>query len=360
MSYGNLYKWGLLERFEREARTYEGLSPARVTEQHHNLYKIVHEDGFLQAAVSGKFIHAARSGSDFPAVGDWVMVDVENDTAVIHHVLTRKSVFGRRSAGTATEAQIVASNVDTVFICMALLADYNLRRLERYLAIAWDSRATPVVLLTKSDICENPEQRHAEVSSISSGADVIVCSGLKQGGYDAVMPYINQGETVAFIGSSGVGKSTLINRLLGQDALATKEIRKDGKGRHATTHRQLMLLPGGGLVMDTPGMRELGAVNADLEKTFADIEALAGQCKFSDCSHTSEPGCAVRAAVLGGLLDADRLGNYGKIQTEAGYSGLSSRQIEEEKIKRMFGGKGEMKKALRSIREKNNYRSKRG
>ena len=348
--YNSLYKWGLSERFEQEAEIYEGLFPARVTEQHRNLYKVVCEDGFMQAAVSGKFAHTAGVGSDFPAVGDWVMISAESDAAVIHHVLTRKSVFGRRAAGTAAKAQIIASNVDTVFICMALNADYNLRRLERYLAIAWDSGAAPVVLLTKSDLCENLEQIHDEVLGISLGANVIICSKLKQEGYNGVKDYINQGETVAFIGSSGVGKSTLINYLLGQDVLVTKEVRKDGKGRHATTHRQLMLLPCGGLVMDTPGIRELGTVSADLEKAFADIEELAERCKFRDCSHTSEPGCAVQAALDNGNLDAARLENYNKIQMESGYSGLSSRQIEEEKIKRMFGGKGEMKKALRSIR----------
>ena len=355
--YNSLYEWGLSERFEQEAQIYEGLFPARVTEQHHNLYKVACEDGFLQAVVSGKFAHTARAGSDFPAVGDWVMISAEHDATIIHHVLTRKSVFGRRAAGTTTEAQIIASNVDTVFICMALNEDYNLRRLERYLAIAWDSGATPVVVLTKSDLCENLEQRHAEVLEISLGAKVIVCSKLKQDGYNGVTNYINQGETVAFIGSSGVGKSTLINHLLGRNLLVTKEIKKDGKGRHTTTHRQLMLLPCGGLVMDTPGIRELGTLNVDLEKTFADIEEFAERCKFRDCSHTSEPGCAVRAALEDGSLDAARLGNYNKIQMESGYSGLSSRQIEEAKIKRMFGGKGEMKKTLHSIRAKNSNRS---
>ena len=352
MEYSYLYKWGLSKHIEQEANTFEGLFLARVTEQRRNLYKIVCENGFLQATVSGKFIYAAQDSSDFPAVGDWVMFFLEGDMAVIYHVLTRKSVFGRRAAGTATEAQIVASNIDSVFICMALNEDYNLRRLERYLSIAWNSGATPVIVLTKSDLCDNLELKQSEVSGISFGANVIVCSKLKQDGYKAVMTYIKQGETVTFIGSSGVGKSTLINHLLGEETLVTKEIGNDGKGRHATTHRQLMLLPCGGLVMDTPGMRELGIVSGDLEKTFTDIEELAGQCRFSDCSHTSEPGCAVRAAIEGGFLDAARLGSYNKIQMEAGYSGLSSRQIEEEKIKRVFGGKGEMKKFMRSIKQK--------
>ena len=352
MEYNYLYKWGLPKHIEQEAHTFEGFFLARVTEQHRSLYKVICENGFLQATVSGKFIYAARDASDFPAVGDWVMFFMEDEMAVIHHVLTRKSVFGRRAAGATTETQIVASNVDKVFICMALNEDYNLRRLERYLSIAWDSGATPVIVLTKSDLCENLEQKQSEVSGISFGANVIICSKLKQDGYNAVTPFINQGETVAFIGSSGVGKSTLINHLLGEDVLVTKEIGNDGKGRHATTHRQLMLLPCGGLVMDTPGMRELGIVSGDLEKTFADIEELAGQCRFSDCSHTSEPGCAVRAAIEEGFLDAARLGSYNKIQMEAGYSGLSSRQIEEEKIKRVFGGKGEMKKFMRSIKQK--------
>lgn len=349
----NLYRWGLTERFEREAESYAGLHPARVTEQHRNHYKVVCEGGFLQAAVSGKMMYNAVEGSDFPAVGDWVMLEDVHEPAVIRHVLTRETVFMRKTAGTTRESQVVASNIDTVFICMALHADYNLRRLERCLSIAWDSGAAPVIVLTKSDLCEDVNLKLAEVSGVSFGADIIVCSKLKEDGYDAVSPYIKPGKTVAFIGSSGVGKSTMINHLLSSETQATREIREDGKGRHATTARQLMLLPRGGLVVDTPGMRELGTISVNMEKSFADIEALTSQCRFKDCAHGSEPGCAVRAAVASGALDAARFENYKKIRAESNYDGLSSRQIETEKINRMFGGKSEMKQTLREIKKKN-------
>jgi ribosome biogenesis GTPase len=237
---------------------------------------------------------------------------------------------------------------------MSLNADFNLRRIERYLAIAWDSKATPVIVLTKSDLCDDLERKLKEISSVALGTDVVVCSAENADGLDAVKSHIQPGKTVAFIGSSGVGKSTLINRLMGTEILATKQIREDDdKGRHTTTHRQLVLLPSGGIVIDTPGMRELSLYTGDISKTFEDIEELAKQCKYADCSHGSEPDCAVRQAIVKGTLSEKRFENYQKLQREISYDGLNSRQLENEKINRMFGSKAGMKQAFRSIKAKN-------
>lgn len=353
MIYHHLYHWGLSEHFAHEAQKYEQLSLGRVTEQHHNIYKIICETGVEEAQVSGKFIYDASDNSAFPAVGDWVMVRPASGRSIIHHILPRKSVFGRKAAGQSHETQIVATNIDTAFICMALNADFNLRRLERYLATAWDSGAIPAIILTKSDLCDNLSARLVEVTDIAAGVKTIVCTNTSADGYKEVAALIEEGKTAAFIGSSGIGKSTIINALAGEALLQTNEIREDGKGRHTTTHRQLIALPGHGVVIDTPGMRELGLENADMEKSFSDIESLAEKCKFRDCSHTAEPGCAIRAAIETGALDAKRFENYKKIQTEIGYAGLSSRQVEEEKINRMFGGKKQMKTMIKTVKIKN-------
>jgi len=357
MNYSNLKQYGLSASSEKEAARYEGMFLARISEQHHQLYKVIGEQGELQASVSGKMLYAADGTLDFPAVGDWVMVDRLNNStgdAVISSILERTSVLVRKAAGTSHEGQIVAANVDAVFICMSLNADFNLRRLERYLAFVWESRALPVIVLTKADLCDDLAQKLDEVAQVGAGVDVIVCSSREEDGYAAVGTYITPGKTIAFVGSSGVGKSTLINHLMGESVLATKEIRADdGKGRHATTHRQLLLLPGGGIVIDTPGMRELQLYTGDFEKTFEDVERLASQCRYRDCTHTSEPGCAVRRAREEGELSEGRFDNYMKLQREMSYEGLNSRQLEQAKIDHMFGGKSEMKQLMRSAKKKN-------
>ncbi|MHB0976964.1 MAG: ribosome small subunit-dependent GTPase A [Candidatus Aquicultorales bacterium] len=361
MNYLNLKRYGLDDRFEQEAASYKGMFLARVSAQHRHLYQVIGEKGALQASTSGRLVYSADDSSSFPAVGDWVIVDRLDGTegdAVIHHILRRKSAFVRKAAGTSNTTQIIAANIDIVFICMSLNADFNLRRLERYLSVAWDSMATPVILLTKADLCEDLHERLADIESVSLGADILVCSCMEENGYQGVKAYIDEGKTIAFIGSSGVGKSTLINRLMGRDILVTKEIREDdGRGRHATTHRQLLLLPDGGIVIDTPGMRELQVYSGSLSKAFEDIEELASACKFKNCSHTTEPDCAVRRSIEDGRLSVKRFENYRKLGKEIAYEGLNSRQVDEEKINRMFGSKTEMKRAMRHLKSKNNRRS---
>jgi len=274
--------------------------------------------------VSGKFRYGAVTLSDYPAVGDFIMMDrnEHGGNAVIHHVLPRKSCFTRKAAGDARQEQIVAANIDTVFLCMSLNNDFNLRRLERYLSVAWDSGAVPVIVLTKADLCDDLEQKQAEVSSIAIGVDVLVTTALEKDGYNEILPYIAMGKTVAFIGSSGVGKSTLINCLLGEQHLDTNSLRNDDKGRHTTTHRELILLPNGGMVVDTPGMRELGMWDSasGINQTFRDIEELASQCRFKDFSHHNEPGCAVQKGLQDGTLSEERWLSYQKLKIENEYA----------------------------------------
>lgn len=355
----DIKKFGLSTVLADEASLYKGLYVGRVISQHKDLYKVMCENGELTTEVSGKFRYEVKKLSDYPAVGDFVMLDRNIDTggnAIIHAVLTRKSAFIRKMAGTSNKEQIVASNIDTVFICMSLNNDFNLRRLERYLSVAWDSQSTPVVVLTKSDLCDDLEQKIDGVTSTAHGVDVIVTSSINDNDFLTVMDYIQKEKTVAFIGSSGVGKSTLINCLIGEQRLDTKGLRNDDKGKHTTTHRELIMLENGGMVIDTPGMREIGIETADFSKTFIDIDRLSSTCKFSNCTHTSEPNCAVQNAILDGSLSAERFSNYNKLKKEAKYEGLSSKQIESAKINDMFGSKADMKNVMRSIKGKNKKR----
>lgn len=351
-----LINLGFTERLLQEAIHYKGLYLGRVVAQYKDLYNVATEKSEVLSEISGKLRYSSEELPDYPAVGDFVMVDREDDqhgNAIIHKILTRKSIFIRRAAGTSNDVQVVAANIDIIFICMSLNNDFNLRRLERYLSIAWDSGAIPVVLLTKSDLCANLPERLAEIEKVATGVDLVVTSSMTEDGYSSILKYISPGLTVAFIGSSGVGKSTLINRLLGEDIIETREIRKDDKGKHTTTRRELIVIPSGGAVIDTPGMREIGVESVNLVKSFADIEEFSEHCKFKDCQHGNEPGCAVRKAIEEGILIEERLQSYRKLKKEAKYEGLNSKQIEKEKIAEMFSDFGGMKNARDYLKSKN-------
>ena len=309
---------------------------ARVIAQEKGLYKISDGTEVRTAVVSGKYRYGVKTVSDYPAVGDYVIAEWhEGDgNAVITGLFPRRSCFILKAAGTGNREQVVATNIDTVFICMSLNKNFNIRRLERYLSIAYGSGATPVAVLTKADLCSDVGERIAEVQNAAPGVDVLAASSLDED-TGAVMRYILPGRTVAFIGSSGVGKSTLTNRLTGTDSIATRETGNDDKGRHTTTHRELIALPNGAFVIDTPDMRELGMWDSGggIDTAFADIEALARACRYSDCTHNGEPGCAIRKALEEGTLDRARWNSYLKLKTENEYAADSTGYLEAKRAK---------------------------
>ena len=331
--------WGADRKVCDDAAQYPEYTLGRILSQEKDLYRMITAEGEYLAKVSGKFRYQAAHPSDFPAVGDFVMAGKtgEGTQAVIHQVLPRKSVFMRKAAGSDRKEQLVATNIDIVFLCMALNQDFNVRRLERYLSIAWDSGAKPVVVLTKSDICEDIEEKLLAVQEAAHGVRIIKTTALETTGIEEILPYLSAGTTAAFLGSSGVGKSTLVNRLLGEERLATGGIRNDDKGRHTTTHRELLFLPDGGMVIDTPGMRELGMWDAKsgIDRTFLDIEELVLQCRFRDCTHTVEPGCAVQKALKNGTLSKERMQSYQKLKIENDYMehAKSYLEVKEKKFK---------------------------
>ena len=301
-------------------------TPARVAEENREMYRLISPQGEFMAEVSGKFRHDISGRADFPAVGDWVLASTRSSEgrATIHRVLGRKSKFSRKIAGKKTEEQIVAANVDVVFLVSSLNSEFNLRRLERYVTLAWESGARPVIVLNKSDLSVDAEEMREETEAAAIGVRVILTSAFRGDGVEEIRE-IMQGSngaasvTAALLGSSGVGKSSLINAVLGTELLDTGEVRdSDDKGRHTTTTRHLIVAPGGGVLIDTPGMRELQLWEAGdgLAQAFGEIEELAAKCKFRDCQHHAEPGCAVRAAVEAGELEADRLESFHKLGRE--------------------------------------------
>ena len=299
----------------------DGLVPARVAIEFNHIFRVYAEAGEWQAQHSGRLLHHAEDKGQLSAVGDWVAVlpTPGEAMATIEAVLPRRSKFSRKVAGETTEEQIVAANIDTVFLVMGLDGDYNPKRLERYLLMAYDSGARPVVLLNKIDVAADLEASLAEIRAVAVGTPVHAISAKQQHGLEVIDPYLGAGRTGALLGSSGAGKSTLVNALMGDNKIKTQDVRgSDSKGRHTTRHRHLILLPRGGLLIDTPGMRELqlwGATEG-VHETFDDVEALAEQCHFTDCRHREEPRCAVKLAIEEGRLPAERLASYLKLQDE--------------------------------------------
>ncbi|MBC7960043.1 MAG: ribosome small subunit-dependent GTPase A [Vallitaleaceae bacterium] len=329
----NLKQYGWNNFFEKQYKEkgYEGMKVGRVIIDHNNVFQVVTEDGEIVVELSGKVLRG-ENGRTKPSVGDWVVLQKREDKWLAEDVLPRKSKFSRKMAGNDTLEQIVATNIDTIFIVSSLNHDFNLRRLERYLIVAWDSGATPVIILSKSDLCEDADEKIEAVEEIAPGVQVHSISALEAEGMEQLKQYLGEGKTIALIGSSGVGKSTLLNTLAGEELLKVSGIREDDdRGKHTTTHRQLVLLPSGGMILDTPGMRELQLWQADegIDHVFSDIQSLADQCKFTDCKHESEPGCAVLSAISSGIMKSDRLESYIKLKKELAF--VERKQLERQR-----------------------------
>ncbi|MGE7091459.1 ribosome small subunit-dependent GTPase A [Lysinibacillus sp. NPDC048646] len=349
----NLTTLGFSSYFEEQMMVFKEESklanciPARVTLEHKHSYRVLAEEGEWLATIAGHFAYTSLGREDFPAVGDWVLVEkmAGEEKVIIHKLFERKSVFSRKVAGREITEQIVASNVDIVLLVMSLNADFNLRRLERYLVAAWDSGAKPIIVLTKADLCDDVENMLREVEAVAFGVDIFVTSALSGEGLSDIRVLFTEGVTGALLGSSGAGKSTLTNALSGETLMKVSDIREDdAKGRHTTTHRELIVLPNGGCLIDTPGMRELQLWDQgdSLSASFKDIEELSAACHYRDCTHQEEPGCAVQQAIIDGALESSRLQSYFKLQRELAFmerkTNTQARLDEQRKWKKIAKG----------------------
>ena len=349
MSDGTLAALGWTDELEAAFTPYveRGFIPARVVAEHRGGYYVRSELGDRLAQARGRLRDDELWGG-MPAVGDWVVVcDAPGDSFAIEALLPRRTKVSRKTPWLKAEEHILVANVDTVVLVTGLDQDFNPRRLERYLTAAWDSGADPVIVLTKLDVCDDPG-KVAEAESVAVGVPVHPVSNVTGEGIDAVRQLLEPAKTFVLLGSSGTGKSTLANRLAGRTVMETGDLRNDGRGRHTTRHRQLLVMPGGAILIDTPGLRELQIWEGDIDSAFADIAELASQCRFNDCAHSTEPDCAVREALETGELDEGRWANYVKLQRELrSIEARSSRRLQRELKSRWRARARETRRARR-------------
>ncbi|MBI9097972.1 MAG: ribosome small subunit-dependent GTPase A [Spirochaetaceae bacterium] len=338
----NLEKWGWNSLFDEKFLKYkeQNLVPGRIVRESRHIYGVETERGHYRARVSGHYMYTALNRSDFPTIGDWVALRIENNDALIEKLVERKSAFSRKRAGIEIEEQIIAANIDYLFLVFGLDGGRNFSAgaLERFLTRSWDSGATPVIILNKSDLCSNTQDLLLEAQAVSAGAEIYITSAVTGDGLEALNRYLQKGKTIAFTGFSGVGKSALINRLCGVDLLKTGTLREsDLKGRHTTTMKELICLENGAILIDSPGIKELQLWGSEdsLSGSFEEIAALAENCRFSDCSHGGEPGCAVQEALATGELEHRRFENYLDMKRELRYleTKHDARAALEEKAK---------------------------